>query len=235
MAQFKIIFVEPEYQVNIGHCARVLANFGYGEMNIINPKIKLGNTAVMYSKHGKELLKKARIYKSIKTATRDCDFVVGTSGVLKRGRRVIRNPLNLEQFLEKVCGSNRRFAVLFGREGTGLVSEEIEQCDLLLSIPASRRYPTLNLSHALAIVLYGLSTTKNYRLIKNSKRDEKEKLMETFGEITDYFGPHLRNPDKIKMAFRRVLGRSLVSDLEASALLCVMKKTSEGLKRKKKL
>ncbi len=234
MAVFKIIFVEPEYQVNVGHCARALANFGYTEMNLVKPKVKLGKTAVMYSKHGVDLLKRAKKYKSIKTATRDCDFVVGTTGVLKRGRRTVRNPLNLEQFVQRAKKSNKKFAILFGREGTGLVTSEIEQCDFLLSIPTSRSYPILNLSHALVIFLYALSEAREHKLIKNAKRNEKDQLVDTFEELTEYFKPHLRNPYKIKAAFKRVLGRSFVSDLEASAILCVMKKTSEELKRRKR-
>ena len=46
--------------------------------------------------------------------------------------------------------------MVFGRESTGLTREEILKCDVLVSIPASKAYPVLNLSHAVAIILYEL-------------------------------------------------------------------------------
>ena len=96
--------------------------------------------------------------------------------------------------------------MLFGREGTGLTQEEIAKCDLLVSIPADKRYPILNLSHALAIILYRLSRTRGFGLIKQrAGSDEKRELEKTFNEIADCFGGKLRNPQKIKNAFKRVL------------------------------
>lgn len=228
MPEFKIILVGTEYPMNLGYCARVLANFGYQEMHIVKPKAKVGKTAIMYAKHGRALLENARTYANLEEAVKDCKFVVGTTGVLKRGKKTLRNPLNLEQFIERTRKREGRFAVLFGREGIGLTSDEISRCDLLVSIPADRRYPVLNLSHALAIVLYGVSRTREYGLIKHAKSREKEELIKTFSEITDFFRPQLRNPEKIKVAFRRVVGRALVSEVEAAGLLCVMKKAREA-------
>ncbi|MFH0818219.1 MAG: RNA methyltransferase, partial [Candidatus Micrarchaeota archaeon] len=149
MAEFKIILVGSEYPINLGYCARVLANFGYTEMNLVKPKVKIGKTALMHSKHGRELLEKAKVYESLKAATLDCDFVVGTSGITKRGNKTLRSPINLEKFCAMAEKSGKKFAILFGREGTGLSAEEIRECDFLVSIPASTSYPILNLSHAL--------------------------------------------------------------------------------------
>jgi TrmH family RNA methyltransferase len=231
MPEFKIIFVGPEYPINLGYCARVLANFGYGEMHLVKPKARIDKTAVMHAKHAGDLLKNAKVYASLEEATRDCDFVVGTSGIIKRGKKTFRNPLNIEQFVKRVKRTKKRFGILFGREGTGLSIEEIGKCDLLVSIPADKRYPVLNISHALAIVLYSVSGTSGHHLIKNAKRAEKEELVKTFAEITDFYKPQLRNSEKIKSAFKRVVGRSLVSDIEAAALLCVVKKAKEEIKR----
>ena len=92
MSEFKIIFVQPEYQLNLGYCARVLANFGYSEMNVVKPKVKIGKTAVMYSKHGRHLIEGVKVYSSIEEAVEGCDFVVGTSGVLHRGEAAKEPP-----------------------------------------------------------------------------------------------------------------------------------------------
>ncbi len=136
MPEFKIIFVGIEYPINLGYCARVLANFGYSEMHLVKPKARIDKTAVMHAKHASDLLKSAKVYASLEEATRDCDFVVGTSGIIKRGKKTFRNPLNIEQFVKRAKRTKKRFGILFGREGTGLSIEEIDKCDLLVSIPA---------------------------------------------------------------------------------------------------
>ncbi len=234
MAEFKIILVGTEYPINLGYCARVLANFGYPEMHLVKPKAKIGKTAIMHAKHGRGVLEKAKVYGTLEAATRDCDFIVGTTGITKKGKETLRNPINLEKFAGKAEKESAKFAILFGREGTGLSAEEIKKCDFLVSVPTSKSYPVLNLSHALAIVLYRVSRTKNCGFAKGAKEREKNELIKTFSELTDFYKPHLRNGDKIKLAFRRMIGRSMVTELEASALLCVFKKAKEEIRGKRR-
>lgn len=47
---------------------------------------------------------------------------------------------------------NGNIALLFGREGDGLNNQEIEQCDILVTIPTSDEYPIMNITHAAAII-----------------------------------------------------------------------------------
>jgi len=225
MPEFRIILVEPEYEANLGACARLLKNFGHSEMWLVNPKADLkGKEAIKYAKHSVEILENAKITKSIKAAAKGCEFIVGTTGILNRWKGAIRNPLTLRQFVE--AARKRRkgsYAILFGREGTGLSEEEISACDLLVTIPANDAHPILNLSHALAITLYGLSAIKfpgkQKHFIEKAGGNEKEALIGKFDEMLGIVGKDMRYPEKVKRAFRRVIGRSLISDLEAAALL----------------
>ena len=224
MPDFRIILVEPEYEINLGSCARLLKNFGYSEMWLVNPKADLkGREAIKYAKHSAELLENAKLAKSIKAATKGCDFIVGTTGVLNRWKGAIRNPLTLKQFADAVRKKKGAYAILFGREGTGLSEKEISECDLLVTIPASDAHPILNLSHAVAITLYELSSIKfpgkQKHYIRKAGEGEKAALETKFGEMLDIVGNDMRYPEKVKRAFRRVVGRSLISDLEAAALL----------------
>ena len=235
MPDFKIILVEPEYELNLGHAARVLKNFGQTEMHIVNPKVKIGKTAIKYSKHARDLLESAKIYKSLKAATKDCDFVVGTSGVLIRSKETLRSPLTLKQFIQKVKGKRGRFAILIGREGIGLNTEELKQCDFLITIPANEEYPILNITHAMAIILYELAAIKAKRrkqaLIPAAEKREKEQLLWLFNSLVDAVSKDMRNPEKAKLAFKRVLGRSIVGDLEAAAMLGVFSRLRKRIKK----
>ena len=224
MPEFRIILVEPEYEINLGACARLMKNFDRGELWLVNPKADVkGKEAVKYAKHSKEILESARIVRTLEEATKGCDFIVGTTGVLKRWKGTIRSPLTMRKFVEKAKERGGSYALLFGREGTGLSEKEIGECDLLVTIPANGAHPILNLSHALAIALYELSQIKfpgkRRHFIEKAGEGEKKELEKRFGEMVDDVGKEMRYPAKVKLAFKRVLGRSLISDLEAAALL----------------
>jgi len=232
-SKVRVVLVEPEYEINIGHVARVMANFGFEELYIINPKVEIGFNARMFAKHATHILQKAKQVDNLEDALVGCDFVVGTTGIISRSRNIIRNPISPAAFAEKMKKVDGKFAVLFGREGTGLSKQEIKRCDFLVTIPADENYPVLNVSHALAVVLYELSMKKNEEMIERAGGKEKEMLIRCFNSIVDYFSPKLRSPEKIKLSFKRVIGRSLISKVEANAILCALQKVRKSLKIKK--
>jgi TrmH family RNA methyltransferase len=229
----RIVLVEPEYEINIGHAARAMANFGFEELYLVNPKVEIGFNARMFAKHASHILQKAKVVGRLEDAVRGCDFVVGTTGIVGRSRNIIRNPVTPARFAREMRKLDGRFAILFGREGTGLNKNEVKKCDFLITIPASEAYPILNLSHALAIILYELSSGKGENMIRRASGEEKEMLTRCFNSIVDHFSARLRSPEKIKLSFKRVIGRSLISDVEAAAILCVFQRIRKKLKIKK--
>jgi TrmH family RNA methyltransferase len=55
-------------------------------------------------------------------------------------------------------------AVLFGSERAGLTNEQLEAAHLLIRIPASESYPSLNLAMAVQIVTYELFRAKGVQI-----------------------------------------------------------------------
>ena len=53
-----IILVEPKIQGNIGAIARVMKNFGYTKLILVNPKCKIGKEARNRAKNAQEILDK---------------------------------------------------------------------------------------------------------------------------------------------------------------------------------
>jgi TrmH family RNA methyltransferase len=223
LAEFRIVLVETEYGLNLGYAARAMKNFGFGELRLVSPKAEIGEDAVKYSKHARDVLESARAFPSVEEATADCDFVVGMSGSPVRSRETLRTPTSLRRFVAQAAGREGVFGVLFGREGTGLSTQELKKCDFIVSIPANPEYPVLNLTHALAIALYefsGEGKLKRFRRgVPHASKADKERLLYLFGEMADRAGKGMRNPERGKLAFRRVLGRAMLSDVEAGALL----------------
>ena len=81
-------------------------------------------------------------------------MVIGTSakGIIRKKLKripIFLNELDFTLFTEK-----SRVALVFGRESTRLTNNEIKLIDFLIRIPADYNYPTLNISHAVGIILY---------------------------------------------------------------------------------
>ena len=224
-----VVLVEPEYDVNVGMAARVMKNFGFSDLRIVNPKCGVGFDAVKFSKHAVGLLKKAKRCRTLGAAVKDCDLVVGTTGVLERNKGTIRSAVPLQKFCAGMNGySGKRIALLFGREGIGLSEGEISACDLLVHAEADAGYPILNLSHAMAVVLYAVKMASG----KGKKVREKRMGGAARRALTHMFkmlaeGYKVRNPERCTVAFARVLARANPTSKEGFSLLGVFRSVVE--------
>ena len=151
-----MILVDPIIPGNVGAIARIIKNFDYNELLIVNSKQLelLNDESIARAKHGADILKNAKFYESLQDLFSQCnlDFLVGTTA--QPGGSY--NPLRLTISPKEMCKNldiNASIGLLFGREDSGLTNEELNLCDLLVTIPAGA-YSTLNISHAVGIILY---------------------------------------------------------------------------------
>ncbi|MDE4978117.1 RNA methyltransferase, partial [Francisella tularensis subsp. holarctica] len=56
--------------------------------------------------------------------------------------------------LNKIQKSDENIAILFGRERTGLLNEELLMSNVHAYIPSNEEYTSLNLAHAVQLVAY---------------------------------------------------------------------------------
>ena len=124
---------------------------------------------------------------------------------------------------------------MFGREDYGLFNEEIAACDIMVRIPTSERYASLNLSHAVALLLYTLYIKKN--IYQKEKRVigsvEKQKLYEFFAQLLEEIKYPEHKKENTEVMFKRVMGRAIPSTWEYHTLMGVLSRTLEQLNRKK--
>ncbi len=149
-----IILVEPEHSSNVGSVARVMANFGAEKLVLVNPQCNhLDENAIQYAKRATPILKKASVLKCWEDLSKlKLHSLIGTTALVGSNYNLHRAPLTPSQ-LSKVLSMKSSCGIVFGREGHGLFNEEIMACDLICTIPASKEYGTLNLSHSVAVVL----------------------------------------------------------------------------------
>jgi tRNA/rRNA methyltransferase len=220
---FYVVLVEPKNSGNVGAVARAMMNFDVEKLYLVNP-CDLDNVCYARAMHAIRILENATIFSTFKAATKGFDYLVATSSVeSKTDKKHLRNPVLLEDFAEKIFDVQGKVGLIFGREDYGLFNEEIAACDIMLKIPTSENYPSLNLSHAVTIVLYSLYLKK--ALIRKRRREigavEKEKLYEFFSQLLDDIDYPNHKKEHTKIMFKRIMGRAIPSTWEFHTLMGV--------------
>jgi len=221
MPHYRVVLVEPKFSGNIGAVARSMMNFAIDELYLVNP-CTIDDDAYRRSKHAKRILLESKVVDSLDEALKGMDLVVGSSSAVTDNEKKFRRiPLTVRELREKMENYDGNVALVFGREDDGLFNEELERCDLLVTIPASEGYPVLNLSHAATIVFYELYNGK-VRIKKTSAdENEREKLFEYFERILPKINYPEHKREKTTVMFRRILGRSVPSRWEYHTLMGV--------------
>ncbi|WP_456396620.1 RNA methyltransferase [Thermococcus sp.] len=230
-----VILVEPEYQMNIGFVARAMKNFGVGELILVNPP-EIRGEAYKFAMHARDVLEAAKIVESLEDALAAVDLAVGTTAIAGKkyiAERAPITPRELKQKLEEYPG---KVGLFFGRESRGLENEELELMDLTVRIPASEAYPTMNLSHAVAVVLYELyegKTSEVRRSLEPATWREKDAVVAIWGELLEVL-EYPKDPVRrryFKTIFRRLIGRSFLYGREAHSIAGPLRKAVEELRR----
>jgi tRNA/rRNA methyltransferase len=157
----QLVLVEPAGPLNVGSVARLCANFGVSGLRLVAPRCDPNDPeALRMAMAGRPLLRRAQLYPDLAAALADRSRVVACSG---RGEGEPQQPLPPRQALPWLVEGNGALALVFGREDRGLSVDELLQADRILAIPAPG-YASLNLSHAVAIVLHALHSLEEASL-----------------------------------------------------------------------
>ena len=78
---------------------------------------------------------------------------MGTTARLGKARGPFIAPRAVARDIADISQKNK-IALLFGPEDTGLANEELRLCHAVVTIPTSREFTSLNLSHAVMILCY---------------------------------------------------------------------------------
>ncbi len=223
----RVVSVQPLYQINVGYIARVAANFGVTRLYFVRPRCRiLGKKAIMYSKHGRHLLESASVCNSISEAISG-SIAVATTAEKHKSSMSFFNAMSLEEMGESLRSNGAvTVSVILGRDDTGLTKEEIAECDYTLSLDTGSRYKALNISHALAVILYFLTRNPSNEKEKHASAKELERLFLLFSTTVGSMG-HVRNKKGVARVFERVLSRANLSSEEVAALSAAFSKNKK--------
>ena len=223
-----VVLVESEKEENIGRVARVMKNFGFNDLILVDPKCNhLGNKAMALASHADDILRKARV--ACKTEFDTLDYLVGTSAILGNDAHIMRSPIFPRDAAKIISKKNVKVGLLFGRESSGLSNEELKWCDMLITIPTAKNYSTMNLSQAVGIVLYEIFLASGKEHVSShmrfAKKRDKDILLSRINQILDSMEfPTKEKKETQRKVWMRMVGKSFMTKKEFMALMGFFKR-----------
>jgi tRNA/rRNA methyltransferase len=153
--RLRFVLVETSRAGNIGAAARALKTMGFADLVLVNPRFpdaKQDPEAIAFASGAQDVLDKARIVGSIAEALEGCQFAAAVSARLREFSPPVWTPRAFAGHIASNGGLNA--ALVFGNERFGLPNEIVEQCNVLINIPANPDYSSLNLAQAAQVLAY---------------------------------------------------------------------------------
>lgn len=150
-----LVLVAMQDIVNIASAVRLARNFGIDQIRLVQPEVFDPWRIEGIAHNTADLVARIEIVDTLDAALADCAAAYVLTGRERAAKRSIRRPR--EAAGEMVArAAEGRVALVAGREDSGLTNEELDRCDVLVTIPACASYTSLNVSHAIAVMAYEL-------------------------------------------------------------------------------
>ena len=153
------VLVETSHPGNVGSAARALKTMGFGDLRLINPKIKDVSKhaeAIALASGALNILESSQESDSLTLAVQGCPLVLGLTS---RDREFGPPALDWESartLIQETVQNHGEVALIFGPERTGLDNEHLALCTHRVWLEANPDYPSLNLAQALMVCAYTL-------------------------------------------------------------------------------
>ena len=155
-----IILVRPQLAVNIGMCARAMANFGLSDLRLVSPREGWPRTgarrkgAYAAAAGAVHLLENARVFESVADAVADLNFVWATTARERGQTKRVEVPGRGDGRDRRRVQAGEKHGILFGPERTGLDNDDIALSSAVLTFPVNPAYGSLNLAQAVLLCGY---------------------------------------------------------------------------------
>ena len=226
--EIRVVLLSPQEEENVGAIARVMKNFGFKELYLVNPcKIECRGRAL--ASHALDVLQGAKTVFSLQSAISGCNYVVGTTGKKGGQKTPNRRAVSPEQLGEMELKG--KVAIVFGNEACGIPNELLESMDFVVRIPTSPEYPILNLAQSACVVLYELAHRRYEKTVtdKPITREVRAQLDKYTHEIVGRVYPHKHQQWGTERTLSRIYGKAMLTKKEGGKILSFYRKILAGL------
>ena len=150
-----------------------------------------------------DVLDAARL-KTLENVLVASNLVIGTTGIVG-SKAHLRTPYQLARLGVKLSKMRGIASILFGAEDQGLSNEVLQECDIVVNVETSTRYPVMNISHAAAVILYSIASATTPAAKRTvATHADLDRLLQHTSEVLE------------QSTFRRTNGVACFSTLSAS-------------------
>ena len=149
----RIVLVGTTHPGNIGAVARAMKNMGLSDLALVEPRYFPHDEATARASGADDVLENASVHDTLAEAVADCVYVIGASA---RSRAINWPCLDARDAAARIIEESAKgtVAAVFGPEKTGLLNEDMDLCEALLTIPTDPAFSSLNLAMAVQVVTY---------------------------------------------------------------------------------
>lgn len=241
----RVVLVNTSHPGNIGGAARAMKNMGLSQLVLVDPERFPDPEASSRASGADDILANARVVATLEEALADCLLVLGTSA---RDRRIPWPVVDPREAADKVLDqlespAGGPVALVFGREHSGLTSEELQRCRYHVHIPSDPDFSSLNLAAAVQVLSYELRMQSLGRqgLSTTFAKPAAEEEPPVTAEQMELFYQHLeqvmveigfldpRQPKKLMSRLRRLYERGQPNQVEMNILRGILTETQKAI------
>ncbi len=228
-----IVMVGTTHPGNIGGVARAMKNMGLSQLSLVAPEAPFPHAKARARASGAvNVLENTQVFATLEEAIADCSLVIGASARMRTLPWPVVDP---RECASRVVGLDKKaeVAIVLGRENSGLTNEELELCQLLVTIPTNPDFSSLNIAAAAQVLCYeihlAMLATDETKIAEDEPDSplatsaEREGMFQHFEEaLTEIEFLKPDNPGQLMRRLRRLFTRTGLERLEVNILRGIM-------------
>ncbi|SMN12870.1 tRNA:Cm32/Um32 methyltransferase [Bathymodiolus heckerae thiotrophic gill symbiont] len=179
----RVVMVNTTEPGNIGAAARAMKNMNLSQLTLVNPRGYPSATATARASGADDVLLNTVVCESLEQALQGVHLVIGASA---RQRNIKWRQMDVvgacSEIQKTVAIKNQTVAVVFGTEKSGLTNEELDLCQILMTIPGNPDYFSLNVASAIQVFAY-----QNYVYNTTTEFENNNNALASFDELEGFY------------------------------------------------
>jgi len=160
--RIEIILVDTQDGANIGSACRAMKTMGLSHLTLVTRSTYDENRVRTLALHASDLWENRKEFTSLEEAIKDS--VLAVAATRRHGKYRKMSCVTPEELAQRVTVTPKgKISIVFGCESSGLTDQQVRLCSMVVTIPTSDAFPSLNLAQAVQIICYSLfSNLKKY-------------------------------------------------------------------------
>jgi len=237
LQRVRVVLCRPSHPGNIGAAARAMKNMGVEDLRLVAPRDFPSPEARWMAAHAVDVLERARLAASLAEAIADC---VAAYALTARPRDWSPPVMAAREAAQRATAQAAQgpVALVFGAERAGLTNDEVLACQVLVHIPVSPAYASLNLAQAVQVMTYEMRVAagaevpaeRSEMLATRADIEGLHAHLAQAAEAVGFYDPEA--PMKFRERLRRLFSRTQLEREEVNVLRGLLRALMGNLPRK---